>query len=317
MGDQIAGRRNGAGLFFAGLILGAPSIMLWMGKWKLAIAYVLASAFAVSVPIILAQTGIVGPFSFPGFDGVMTLRISAFLISIIGLFHAYRLNASPQPRSVYSRWYIALPAPAALLVAFAFLVRTFLFQPFNIPSESSIPNQMVGDYVFVSKFAYKYGGNPRAGDIAVFKYPADPRIDYIKRVVGLPGDKIQMINGVLNINGAPVKMEEVHLPPLVTSEGLLAYHGIRKFYRETLPNGRSYVIADMGETQQDNTEVYVVPKGRYFTMGDNRDNTQDSRFLDKVGYVPRENFVGPVVSLFWNSNGLALSGRPEEVYPKN
>ena len=161
---------------------------------------------------------------------------------------------------------------------------------------------MVGDYFFISKTAYRNGQGPQAGDIAVFKYPADLRIDYVKRVVGLPGDKIQMIKGILNINGV---------------DYLNGDDGKKTFYRETLSNGRSYVIADMGNTDQDNTEISVVPAGHYFTLGDNRDNSQDSRFLNKVGFVPAENFIGLVIFRFWNDQGLPLTGRPEEVYPKN
>lgn len=289
--------------------------MLWLGRWKLALIYALAGAAAIMVPIVFARSGVIRPISPLGLDDFELLSELAFGIGIVGIVHAFRLNATAQPRPFYSKWYIALPLPTLILLGIALFLRTYLYQPFSIPSASGIPNQLVGDYVFVSKLAYGNGGEPQAGDVAMIKFPGDPRITYFKRVVGLPGDKIQMVNGVLNINGAAVKMEEVKLPPLVTRNGELVYEGIRKFYRETLPNGRSYVIADMGDTPQDNTNIYVVPEGHYFLMGDNRDNTQDSRFLDKVGYVPRENFIGTVVSLFWNGQGLPIAGRPDETYP--
>ncbi len=209
-----------------------------------------------------------------------------------------------------------------------FVVRSLLFQPFNIPSASSEPNLMVGDYVFVSKFAYGYSkysfspfnffsfegrtGSrlPQRGDLTVFKDPRDVRIDYIKRVVGLPGDHIQLINGVLNINGSPVQLESIELPPEYYDQA-----GV-KFYRETLPGGRSYVVGDFGETAQDNTEEYVVPAKHYFMLGDSRDNSQDSRFLDKIGYVPEENLVGRVAMIWQNVNGFSILNRPEEIHPK-
>ncbi len=164
--------------------------------------------------------------------------------------------------------------------------------------------------MFVSRTAYGDGSPPQRGDMAVFKLPTDRDIDYVKRVVGLPGDRIQMINGVLNINGVPVKLEEIQLSPEFYRDRNF------RFFRETLPNGRSYVIADeTADGSADNTDVYVVPPGHYFTLGDNRDNSQDSRFMNVVGYVPEENFVGPVVFRFWNSKGFSLSNRPEETYP--
>ncbi len=202
-----------------------------------------------------------------------------------------------------------MPAIVFALIV-ALLVRTFLFLPFDIPSESNIPSLVVGDYVFVSKTAYGDGSPPQRGDMAVFKLPTDRDIDYVKRVVGLPGDRIQMINGVLNINGVPVKLEEIQLSPEFYRDRNF------RFFRETLPNGRSYVIADeTADGSADNTDVYAVPAGHYFTLGDNRDNSQDSRYLNAVGYVPESNFVGPVVFRFWNSNGFSLSNRPEETYP--
>jgi signal peptidase I len=237
----------------------------------------------------------------------MTLAILP--ASIVGLIHLSKANNTKLNRPFYSRWYIAFVFPLAIPLCLVFLGRTFFFQPFNIPSSSSVPSLMAGDYVLVSKSAYKKDQPPTAGDIAVFKSPSNERIDYVKRIVGVPGDRIQMVKGVLHINDVAVKLEEVQLPPNYQFDSEM------KFFRETLPSGRSYVIADLGESSADDTEEYLVPSGHYFTLGDNRDNSQDSRYLDQVGYIPQENFIGPVVFRFWNGFGLSLLDRPEEIYP--
>lgn len=197
----------------------------------------------------------------------------------------------------------------------AFIVRVFLFQPFNIPSGSMIPTLLVGDYLFVSKYAYGYSRysfpfgpdlfsgriwaeDPKRGDVVVFKLPRDDETDYIKRVIGLPGDEIQMISGVLQINGEPVKKERISDFVLEDPSGR-ERHLTR--YRETLPNGVSYPVLDLvNEGIGDNTEIYKVPENHFFMMGDNRDNSTDSRFLSEVGFVPFENLVGRAEIIFFS-----------------
>ncbi len=214
-------------------------------------------------------------------------------------------------------------------LAIAFFVRTFFYQPFNIPSSSMYPTLKVGDYLFVSKLSYGYGkysfnfslglggttfikccpidfegrkvlaDTPERGDVAVFKLPTNTEIDYIKRVIGLPGDRIQMKEGVLHINDAAVpkvRIEDYVDPDSDGGGGLPIPQ-----YQETLPNGLVYNVLDSNPLSgADNTDVYVVPEGHYFMMGDNRDNSQDSRFLDAVGYVPLENYVGRADILFFS-----------------
>ncbi|HYC05505.1 MAG TPA: signal peptidase I [Azospirillaceae bacterium] len=202
----------------------------------------------------------------------------------------------------------------AVLIALG--IRTFAFEPFNIPSGSMIPTLLVGDFVFVSKFTYGYsrhtvalglpvfdgriaGSLPERGDVAVFKLPTDNRTDYIKRIIGLPGDRIQVIGGVLHLNGEAVKRERVE--DFILTDGFGGARAVPQ-YLETLPGGRSYRIIEMSGDQGglDDTPVYVVPEGHVFGMGDNRDNSQDSRVLTLVGFVPVENLVGKAQFLFFS-----------------
>lgn len=205
----------------------------------------------------------------------------------------------------------------ALLIAL--VVRTLLFQPFNIPSGSMIPTLLIGDYLFVSKYTYGYSDHslpfsphlfsgrifaspPKRGDVVVFKLPRDGQTDYIKRVIGLPGDHIQMREGRLYINGEIVPREPI---AKAHTEDFYGRETDVPTYREILPGGVSHTIIEIqGDSgYNDNTPEYIVPVDHYFMMGDNRDNSTDSRVPPDqggVGYVPFENLVGRAELIFFS-----------------
>jgi signal peptidase I len=204
----------------------------------------------------------------------------------------------------------------ALLLAL--VIRTLLFQPFSIPSGSMRPTLLEGDYLFVTKWAYGYskhslpfspplfegriwGSEPERGDVVVFKFPPDPSLDYIKRVIGMPGDTVQMRDGQLFLNGEAVQRElvdELDNPDITEMARPV------EVWRETLPNGVSYDTLDLSPNSiGDNTREFQVPEGHYFMMGDNRDNSTDSRF--SVGYVPADHLVGRANIIFFSMSGGA------------
>ena len=219
-----------------------------------------------------------------------------------------------------------------IAVVIALVFRTVAYEPFNIPSGSMKSTLLIGDYLFVSKFAYGYsrysfdffgwdlvppnfggeGGrllfeSPKRGDVAVFKLPRDNKTDYIKRIVGLPGDRIQVLNGVLIINGVALKREWVD--KFVETDASGNTRSI-DLYEETMLNKDTpYDTLDLNpQGNLDNTEIFVVPKGHYFAMGDNRDNSLDSRVASThggVGFIPAENLVGRADIIFFSTNGGA------------
>ena len=202
--------------------------------------------------------------------------------------------------------------------ALALGFRSLLFEPFNIPSGSMIPTLLVGDYLFVSKYSYGYSRYsfpfgmapfdgrifetpPERGDVAVFHQPQNESVAFIKRIVGLPGDRIQVTDGVLRIND--VAINRVRKGFATASDG---YNVIRfAVYQETLPNGKSYLIQERSDDDVlDNTSVFLVPEAHYFMVGDNRDNSRDSR-TTSVGMVPAENLIGRAERLFFSHNSSA------------
>jgi len=198
----------------------------------------------------------------------------------------------------------------------ALVIRTFAFEPFNIPSSSMVPTLLIGDYLFVSKYSYGYGDygtfwglapfsgrlmdqTPHRGDVVVFKWPGDNSTDYIKRLIGLPGDRVQMKDGILYLNGQAVPRTPLSHP--VPASGQPEPQNVTD-YNEDLPDGpEHYIRVTENKPNLENTEEFVVPPHHYFMMGDNRDNSADSRDpAGKVGYVPEENLVGKAQVLFFS-----------------
>ena len=198
----------------------------------------------------------------------------------------------------------------------ALFIRSFFFQPFYIPSSSMEPNLLIGDRLFVSKYTYGFSRHsfpfspsfsnkrffskdPKRGDVIVFKTPADNRTDYIKRLIGLPNDTIEFIDGKIFLNDREITKEKKNYSLKINCGGTEFNADI---YQETLPNGKSYLAAYNSKGTLQNTDKYVVPKNHYFFMGDNRDCSKDSRFLGSVGYVNSLNLVGKAQFLFFSSD---------------
>ena len=202
----------------------------------------------------------------------------------------------------------------ALLIAL--FIRSFFFQPFYIPSSSMEPNLLVGDRLFVSKYSYGYSRHsfpfspkiyngrifektPERGDIIVFKTPADNRTDYIKRLIGLPGDTVQIIDGNLLLNNTLIPRNKLEISLNINCGNEILETNV---FEETLPNGVKYIAVYRRDGMMKNSDIFVVPENHYFFMGDNRDCSKDSRFLSSVGYVNFNNLVGKAQLIFFSNN---------------
>jgi signal peptidase I len=275
----------------------------------------------LAVAVAVGQRAVdIGPAS----SRVLTLisALASLWSFVMAVLMLGRLERFGILRSIVTYSIAALFAPAML----ALLVRTFVAQPFSISSNSGSPTLLRGDQIFATKYAYGYSryslpfgiasfegrvfaSEPQRGDWVVFRLPKDTRTDYVKRVIGLPGDRIQMISGELVINGTPVKRQRI--ADFTGSDACGSGKGAVRRWRETLPNDVSYETLDCVDNGfYDNTPVYTVPEGHFFAMGDNRDNSTDSRVMSAMGFIPFDNLVGRMSMIFFSRADKEDGGAP-------
>ena len=202
----------------------------------------------------------------------------------------------------------------ALIIAI--IIRSLIIQPFYIPSSSMEPNLLVGDRIFVTKYSYGYSkhsfpfsppffkgrlisSEPKRGDVVVFKTPADNRTDYIKRLIGLPGDSVQFVESNLYLNNSEILKSRISQNDKI----FCGKNEIEVFtFEEILPNGKKYISVYLKDYSFQNSDPFIIPKDHYFFLGDNRDCSRDSRFLTSVGYVHKDNLVGKAQFIFFSSD---------------
>jgi signal peptidase I len=286
-----------------GLVLGPAMVMAYLGKGRLAVAYFLLANLAV----------LFTAFALPQLTLLAAAVIVVLCFNLLGCIHGYllaRRGATDWQYRWFAHWYNVVLLFWLLPIVVALLIRSFVAEPFTIPSGSMMPTLIPNDYALVTKFNYGYGrysfpyradwiplkmfgAKPERGDAVVLAYPPEPEITYAERIIGLPGDHIQMKGGIVFINGQAVPRDA---EGTITSTYSME-PGELPVFGEVLDNGARYQTLDTSPNSRgDNTSEYIVPEGHYFVMGDNRDNSNDSRF--DVGFVPEANIYGKFWLLF-------------------
>jgi signal peptidase I len=346
LADAFDDWRLWLGLVLAGGIFGV--LWLYLSSLILTLVGMLLGGEATARQLRAVIAWSMAPVVLGALVGVLALRASgpavaasgalSWLAVVFGLWSAvvFMLMLSRVERFGFLRtilaWFFNLLLSLLVALLLSLPIRILLYHPFSIPSGAMMPMLERGDYLFGAKYPYGYSrfslpfspplfsgrilaAEPQRGDVVVFRRPKDPMTDYISRVVGLPGDRIQMKEGLLYINDKPVTRE-----PLTNYVGDACGSGSAavKRWRETLPNGVSHEILDcVPNGFYDNTNVYAVPAGHYFMMGDNRDNATDSRVLSAVGYIPLENLVARADLIFYSraagENGAPATLRKERI----
>ncbi|MDK4739854.1 signal peptidase I [Rhizobium sp. LEGMi198b] len=303
--------RRPLAVIIIGLLLGPAVVMAYLGRGRIAISYLLLTNLVGALAVL----------AMPQLALVTVAGLVAVPFNLIGCIHGYwlmRRGAVAWQHRWFSRWYNIALLFWLLPLVVAFTIRTFIIQPFSIPSGSMMPTLMPGSYAFVTKFNYGYGrysfsfrpnwvppklfgSKPQRGDVVMLVPPTTPNVDYAKRVIGLPGDRVQMKNGIVFINGQSVPRD---------AEGTIVSHysldpGEFPVFGEVLDNGVRYQTLDeLPNSRGDNTREYSVPEGYYFVLGDNRDNSNDSRF--DVGFVPEANIYGKFWLVFRPEGGWSF-----------
>ena len=267
------------GVIFVSLILGPIISMCYINKGRIAFFYFLALIMTLILSFVVVYFDVLNTNPFDLFD------INLLLLQIVGTIHSYVI-AKDSDYSQPMKWYNSLLKAIAVIIALplacAFMFRIYCYEPFHIPSASMSPNIVIGDYIFAKKFTYN-NELPKRGDIIVYK--ANYNVKYMKRVIGLPNDTIQLKDGIVYINNIPVPRKYISGDQ----------------YIETLPEGKEITIQkETAITDIDNTPVYTVPNNQYFVLGDNRDHSLDSRYQQKVGFIPSDKIIGKVSFILFN-----------------
>jgi len=278
------------------LLLFASGIgYLYVGRPERFLGYLALTIATWLIVLMGSSSWLSDPMIFLGFVGVTLAILFVMAVDVVRL--AVR---QPQMRANwYNRWWIYLGIFLAAIGITGALEFTgnhsiYAIRTFSLPSVSNAPTLQVGDYIVVDNKAYE-NKTPERGDMVVFRLPSDESIDYVKRVIGLPGDKVQVVDGIVSING--VAVTRTRLEDFVQADGQAVAQ-----YQETLPDGRSFATLDLvAESLADNTAEITVPPGHYYVLGDNRDNSSDSRFPN-VGPVPQANIFARVGGIYYSSN---------------
>ncbi len=293
--------RRPAAAAFVGLLLGSAAVMAYLGRWRMALAFFLAGLVGFLALIAFAASQF-SPLNYWLFAAFHVLgAVVGWVAAKQGSRDAYPFYAR---RGGLILLFLVLPLGATVLF------KSLVYQPYTIPTNSMAPTFQAGDYVLASEFAYGYGRysfpfllntpffgrHPVRGDVAVFRLPDSENIDYVKRIVGMPGDQVQLRAGTLYLNGEPLPREPV---------GKITVDGQEfSVFRETLPTGRNYEVMELtDDAQGDNTRNFIVPSGQVFVLGDNRDQSNDSRFA-LVAYVPLENLFARVDAVFSDKDSV-------------